>query len=416
MKERNRSIEIILAWRNVWKNRRRTVLTLLTIMVGCSMIIFMRAWQEGGQGQMVEDAIALNAGHIQVHEKGFWREESSIDYAFRADDAMLAKLRRDRDILGFSRRIHAAGLFSKDENTFGAAIQAVEPDEEKGVSVLHRFVLKGGRYLSGGDDRAVVMGHILAKNLGASVGDKVSMISQGFDGSIASENYTVVGLFRSGSPEYDRSLVLMPFGQAREIFKMMGYVNSIAIRCADPARMDRVRDRLRGSLDAKRLEIMGWDELMPELVQHMAIDRAMAGVFYFILFTVVSFGVLNTIQMSVYERTRELGVMLAIGTGPGRLLRMVLWESALIAVMGITLGAALGSAAGWYFAVHPIVYAEHQEGMTAMGVVTNVFPAKLGWGNVLTTSLAMFILALLFTVMPARRAAGLRPIDAIRQL
>lgn len=416
MKERNRSIDILLAWRNLWKNRRRTVLTLLTIMVGSSMIIFMRAWQEGGQGQMIEDAIALNAGHIQIHEKGFWKEESSIDYAFRADDTMLAKLRGDRDIRCFVRRIHAAGLFSKGETTFGAAIQGIEPGRETRVSVLHRFVLKGGRFLADGDDRAVVMGHILAKNLGAAVGDMVSMISQGFDGSIASENYTVVGLFTSGSPEYDRSLVLMPFDQARDTFKMMGYINAIAIRVADPSRVETVRDRLRGSIGNRKLEIMGWDELMPELVQHTAIDRAMAGVFYFILFTVVSFGVLNTIQMSVYERTRELGVMLAIGTSPTRLLRMVLWESALIAAIGIVLGAALGSAVSWYFTVNPIVYSDHQEGMTAMGVVTNVFPAKLGWANVLTTSAAMFVLALIFTVMPARRAAALKPIEAIRHL
>jgi len=129
-------IEVMLAWRNVWKNKRRTVLTLLTIMMGCSMIMFFRATQDGSYEAMIEDSIAANTGHIQVHEKGFW-ENMSISYAFRPEGPVVSYINSSPDVLASTKRVHAAGLASYGNNTFIAVVQGVDPEKEKLVSTLH---------------------------------------------------------------------------------------------------------------------------------------------------------------------------------------------------------------------------------------------------------------------------------------
>jgi ABC-type antimicrobial peptide transport system permease subunit len=161
---------------------------------------------------------------------------------------------------------------------------------------------------------------------------------------------------------------------------------------------------------------MGWDELMPELVQFIVMDDFSAYIFDFILFMVVAFGILNTIQMSVFERTREIGVMLAIGTRPEQVIRMVLFESTFITLLGIILGVILGSAISYHFTLNPLDYSEYADEMQIWGVSTVTFPARITYLNLLVTSALTFFLSLIFTFFPARRASRLKPIEAIRQL
>ncbi len=404
-----------LAWRNVWRNRRRTILTLLTIVVGCAMIIFMNALSKGGHDQMIEDAIGLNTGHIQIHEKGFW-ENQTIDYALRTSPEMLRVITSNRRIAGYSIRVITGGLLSFKENTAGAVVQGIDPELEMSASNLHTKILPGGRFLNSADRTEILMGEILAKNIGASVGNSISMISQGFDGSIAAERLTVVGLFRTGNPEYDRTLLVIPLTQARETFSMMDYVHTITIRLVDSQYMEEVKNALSSVVHPDRIEVMGWDELMPELVQFIVMDDVGAYIFDFILFMVVAFGILNTIQMSVFERTREFGVMLSIGTRPGQVVRMVLMESVFISLLGIALGVALGYAASYYFKINPLDYSSYAEEIAVWGVNTAVFPADTTLLNIAVTSLLTFVLSFLFSIFPARRASRLKPVEAIRHL
>lgn len=404
-----------LAWRNVWRNKRRTILTLLTILVGSAMIIFQNAWAKGGHDQMIEDAVSTNMGHIQIHEKGYW-ENRTIDYAIKPDLNLLQTLKKDKRIAGASCRIHADGLLSYKDTTAGAMIQGVDPESEKSVSILHTKLLPGGRYLTPADRKNIVMGETLAKNLGAGVGSVIAMISQGFDGSIAAEKLTIIGLIRSGNPEYDQWLVLMPLAQATETFSMMDFVHSIAIRLKSSAATDHVRDYIKKSIDPKAVEVLGWEELIPELVQFIVMDNIGAYIFDFILFMVVAFGVLNTIQMSVFERTRELGVMLSIGTTPGQVVSMVMIESLIIAIIGIAGGLLLGYLLSYYFYLNPLDYSDYSKELAEFGMSTILFPADATVLNGAVTAVITLILAMIFSIFPARKAANLKPIDAIRHL
>ncbi len=404
-----------LAWRNVWRNKRRTILTMLTILVGCAMIIFMNAFAKGGHDQMIEDAVSLNTGHIQIHEKGYW-DARTIDYAFIPDSALLKRLRSDPRISGLSERVHADGLLSFRDTTAGAMIQGVDPDNERRVSSMHTKILPGGRYLRESDRTSIVMGEVLAKNLGAGVGDTISMISQGFDGSIAAEKLTIAGLFRSGNPEYDQALIIMPLRQAADTFSMMGYVHALTIRLTSSASTNAVINTIKGAFKSKDIEIMGWDTLMPELVQFIVMDDIQAYIFDFILLMVVAFGILNTIQMAVFERTREFGVMLSIGTNPSQVVAMVLMESFFISLLGILLGVSAGYGLSYYFQIHPLDYSSYADEIAVWGISTTVYPADASMMNLSVTALLTLAAAMLFSVFPARRASRLNPIDAIRHL
>lgn len=409
------SIEVMLAWRNVWKNKRRTVLTLLTIMVGCAMIIFFRATQDGSYEAMIEDSISANTGHIQIHEKGFW-ENQSIDFAFKPGGPLLSYLEKSPLVSAVSKRAHAAGLVSFEDKTLMAIIQAVDPEEEPKVSTLNKTMLPGGRYLLSDDGKKVILGETLAKNLNAKVGDEISMLSQGFDGSFAAANLTVVGIFKTRNPRYDQVMMVIPLAQAEKTFTLMGYINSIAVRLKNTSDMERVRDDLRRLPGTKGLEIMGWDDLTPELIQAIVMDKLFGYIFYFILLMITAFGVLNTIQMSVFERTRELGIMMAIGTRPSQIVTMVMMESVFISLLGVALGIIAGSSLSLYFFIHPFDFSSYQKEMETFGQVTTVFPAKMTFMNVLITSSLTFLFGVLFSILPARRASRLNPIKAIRQL
>ena len=413
--EKNYLLEPKLAWRSVWKNRRRTVLTLLTIVVGCAMIIFMNAIATGGHEQMITDAVEINAGHIQIHEKGFW-DNQSIDYAFIPEDDLLKMLAQDRRIDAMTRRVNAGALLSFGNNTYAAMVQAVDPEDDIKVTVIHEKIIRGGRYLNADDRTGIVVGYVLAKNLGVTVGDEVAMISQGFDGSIAADNLTILGLFDTGNPELDQALVIMPLARAMETFTMMGYINSIAIKLKSVDDMSSLRSDIMKITDPEEIEVMGWDELMPELVQFIIMDDAGAYITDFILLMIVAFGILNTIQMSVYERIREFGVMLAIGTRPSQVRTMILYESLFISLIGIALGLALGSVISYYFSIHPIDYSAYADEMKVWGVSTLLFPARVTALNLWVTSLFTLVLSLVFSFFPAQRASKLRPIEAIRHL
>lgn len=411
----NNKILLRIAWRNIWRNRRRTVLTLLTIVIGCGMIIFNNALFYGGTLQMVEDAVALNAGHMQIQQKGYWQNKS-IDSAFQPGPLIpvLEELKRKGDISAYGLRIQADCLLAAGDVTAVATLQSVDPVREAGIVSIQNKIVKGGRALTADDRTAVLIGRGLAKNLGVSPGSEVSMVSRAFDGSIAAVNCTVAGVISTGNPLYDQAMVLMPYLQAVETFAMMDYVHAVVIRLPDAATAPAVGSAIEAKLKGRDTELLRWERLIPEIVQFVNLDRGAGYIFSFILFMVVAFTILNTVQMSVFERTREFGVMLSIGTSPGSIFKIIMMESAMISIAGIMLGMLLGLGSGWFVHRHPFDYSRFAAEFAQWGVYTCVYPARLTVVNVLFSTLVCLALAVLVSIVPARRAARLNPVEASR--
>lgn len=403
-----------MSWRNVWRNRRRSFFTFLTVAAGFAMIIFMRSLQNGGYQQMIEDSVSLNTGHIQIHEKGFWKNRT-IEYAFQYDAEMTGAIRSISSVKGVAPRICAGALILHRESSAPGEIIAVKPELEKRVTALHRYILPGGRYLEDDDSTSILLGSALADNLGAKTGSVVSLLSQGFDGSISAGDFTVAGIFKCPDAGSNRGLAIIPFRQGADTFYMGEYISSMLVRVDDT---DNVQDTLRRieRITGNELEVMSWDQLMPEILQFIAMDRVSSHIFVSILYMIVAFGILNTIQMSVFERTRELGIMLSIGTSPARVFMIVLTESFYISVIGIAAGIICGAALSFWFTLHPIDFSEYQAEMELYGMATLVYYAKLRIYDFIVTAAFTLTLSIIFTCFPARRAARLSPVSAIRHL
>lgn len=403
-----------LSWRNVRRNGRWSLLTCLTIMAGAVMVLFMRSIQNGAFEQMTEDGISLLTGHIQVHEKGFWKQRT-LEYAFRDDPLLLEKIRSMRHVNAVARRIHAGVIMISGDSTEPAEVMGIEPSVEKGIITIQDFILPGGRFIRDEDTRSVVIGSVLARKLKVKAGDRVSILSQGFDGSIAAEYLTVAGIFNSQNTGYNSSIAMISFKQASETFSMSGYVSAYAVRIDKTDAVAQVASGIRAAADPG-LEVMSWDELMPEIMQFIVIKRFGSYLYVVILYLIVSFGILNTIQMSVYERIREIGIMISIGTSPGRIFSMIMCESFMIAIAGIAAGLAGGSALSYYFVVHSFDISGYRAEMSLYNVSTFVYHAKMQLKDFAECSISLMALSVLFTYFPARRASKLDPVRAIRQL
>jgi ABC-type lipoprotein release transport system permease subunit len=403
-----------LSWRNVWRNTRRSFLTFLTIVAGCTLILFMRSLQNGGYEQMIEDSIAPVTGHMQIHEKGY-RKNLTLEYAFKNDSSMIEAIRQIDGIMGISPRIYTGGLLIFKDSSAGSEIYAVDPECEKKITTLHNYILPGGRYLEAGDIRSIVLGNKLAENLGAKTGDTVSILSQGFDGSIAADSFIVRGIFRSPNAGYNRGLALIPLAQGNETFSMNNFISAYVIRADETSSVDNLEGEIK-KITREELEVVTWDRIMPEVLQFIAMDRVSSHIFVFILYMIVAFGILNTIQMSVFERIRELGIMLSIGTSPVRIFSMVLIESFIISVIGISAGLLCGWALSFYFTIYPIDFSGYQAEMEIYGMSTLVYYAKIKSYDFIVTASIILFLSLTFTAFPAGRAAKLNPVRAIRHL
>lgn len=405
---------VMLAWRNVWRNKRRSFLTFLTIMVGVTLILFQRSFQNGGYAQMIEDSVAPRSGHIQVHEKGFW-ENRTLEYAFKHDESLLDRIEELENVKEISPRIYTGGLLTHEDSSAGCEIVGIIPERERNIITLEKYVLPGGEFVKSGDMEGIVLGKALARTLNVKTGDEIALVSQGFDGSIAAVNLKVRGVFKSPNAELNRGLGLISFENAKSVFTMMGHVTTYVIRADSIDNVDSVEENIRSMVD-DTFEVMPWSELNPEVLQFIALDKASGHIFIFILYIIVAFGILNTIQMSVFERTREFGIMISIGTGPREIFYMVLVESIVISAIGILFGLALGYLVSYYFTVFPLDFSSYEKEMELYGMSTLVYYAKIKISDFIRASIIILLLAGIFSYFPARRAAGLNPVTAIRQL
>jgi ABC-type lipoprotein release transport system permease subunit len=286
---------------------------------------------------------------------------------------------------------------------------------EKKVTTLHNYILPGGRYLDAEDRLSIVLGNKLAENLGVETGGTVSILSQGFDGSIAADSFVVRGIFRSPNVSYNRGLALIPLSQGNDTFSMNNFVSAYVVRADETSSVEKLEEQIK-QITGEELEVMTWNRIMPEVLQFIAMDRVSNHIFVFILYLIVAFGVLNTIQMSVFERIREIGIMLSIGTSPLRIFSMILTESFIISVIGVSAGLLCGWASSFYFTIYPMDFSEYQAEMEIYGMSTLVYYARIRFYDFIVTASIIMVLSLIFTAFPAKRAAKLDPVRAIRHL
>jgi putative ABC transport system permease protein len=366
----------------------------------------------GTYEQMINNVIRINTGYLQIHKEGFW-ENKTLRYTLKPDNQLSEILSRQPYITSFAQRVEGDGLASAEENTNGVLIIGVDAQAE---ATTLKEKIKKGEFLSEATPQGTIIGETLAKNLNVDLGDEITLLVQGFDGSLGAGVYNVEGIFRTGDPGLDRSVVFLNLMAAQELFWLGDRISQVLVFLDDASNLKEVTQNLRAELDLSAYEVMPWDELMPELVQLIAFDNASGQLFLMLLILVVAFGILNTVLMSVFERVKEFGVMLALGMKPKKIVGLVFIESTLLSLIGVVFGNIIGFGLNWYFSYHPISLSQKlSEVMEEFGFTAQLF-VKPTFSTFLEVTIAVFVVSLIMTIYPTIKATRFRPVEALRHI
>ena len=421
-----RHLLLRLSWRNIWRNKRRTIITMAAVVFAVALSVFSWCFALGEHEQMINDTLKVNTGHLQVHDKGYW-EERTIYKSFTPPEKLTEFLKGDERIDATVKRLNVDALISSGNDTSGILLIGVDRDEELNFSSMKKKIVRGSflgphdnkdiwNYLTDPEGKeGIVIGETLARNLDTDLGDVLIVMTQDFYGALSAENFTVTGLFSSGSPEMDRSMAFINLDTQQYFLSMDGRVSGIAILLKSSRDVKGVTRDVRELLNLEEYEVMPWQKLMPELIQFVEFDNAFGYLFFVMILLVVIFGILNTILMSVMERYREFGVMMALGTRPRDIVRLIMTESALIALLGIVIGNILGYAVVFYFTQVPIDFSAYSEAISSFGIDPLVY-AKMDFWIFVITDLIIVGSTLLAAVFPAIKASRLKPVEAIRYI
>jgi len=408
-----------IAWRNIWRNRRRTLLTALAIAFGIGLIVITRGLQAGSYAQMIDVAVRRSPGHIQVHAQGYW-EKKDLAHTFPIAAVDTAGIAHIPGVAHVSPKLVVDALASVgEENSTGAQVVGVIPSLERAMTVFgDSGIMEPGRFLTDGDTMGAVIGTTMARNLHARVGDELVLFTQARDGSVAAALVHVRGIFHVGELDMDGYLVMANLALMQNILVAPGRASIIALTVKDVRDVDRVRAEIEGLLATRggsaRWQVMTYRRLMPDIMQSIAFDHASGIIFLILLLVVIAFGILDTILMSVMERFHEFGVMMALGMRGRAIAAMVFVEGLLLAVIGLAVGNAIGWAANAWWQQHPTPLGGAAEAMESVGFHPELI-ALPDLGQQATWSVVVLCMTLAVALWPAVVAARFRPVEAIRQ-
>lgn len=403
-----------MAWRNVWRNRRRSLLTVLAIGLGLAFNIFMRGIADGFHEQMVDNSVRAEIGHIQIHHSGY-QDDPGLNKTLTEPEKVTQAIRSLPDLRGYSLRVLGGGLASTADNSSGVQVLGVDPAQEQTVTTIQHAIVRG-RYLADDMQRPILIGDRLAAHLKVSLDDKVVMMVQAADGSMGAQLFRVAGIFRSGAPEMDGGVVFLLRADAQTLFALGDRISEAVLLLGSSRQVPAALETLQKDLAREPVEVLPWWQVEPFLQQFIQIDDAFFYVIVLIFFIVVSIGILNTIMMSIFERIREFGVMMALGTKPRQIVKLVVEEAFVLGLVGVTLGTLLGSALTLYFAHHGMNLSSFSAGAAALGITSSRVYSELTAANLLYSNLAVLVVVVLVALYPAVHAAGLRPVEAIRHV
>lgn len=405
-------ISLRLAWRNLWRHKRRTWLTVGAMIFSNCLLVFSISLQFGSYAMMIDNSLQTFSGHIQVQHDQYL-DNPKMRYTLPDISTTAQNLREHLELQSVAARATGFALASSQERSFGLQILGVEPAFEVKVSSIPGLVAKG-RYLQPDSFGEIVIGAVLARNLKVGLGDEITFLGSGLDNSFAAGVVKVVGIFESGIAELDRSMAQISLAFFDDSFAMQGKGHSIAIRAKHIDDVDSLQLRIEALLGERdQLTVRHWDALQPGLKQAIQADMTSAWFMYMVLIILVAFSVLNTQVMSVLERTREFGTMMALGLKPSNLSRLVMMETLMMSCLGLALGILIGFAITAYLSVVGFYYPGMEEMAAKFNLPDRMFPTV----TILSLLLGPGIVAigsLLAAIYPAARLYRLLPIEAMR--
>jgi len=400
-----------IAWRNLWRNRRRTFITVASILFGVLLSAYLTSMQEGSYDEIVDVVVKYYSGHIQVHDKEYWQNKS-INNSFEYPEQLISQYSRHPEVKQAFPRLESFALVSSEKITKGAIVIGINPIKEDNWTKLSSKI-KQGVYLKE-SDRGAIIGEGLSKYLKINVNDTLVMISQGYHGVSAAGKFPVRGIFRHVSPKLDSEIVYLDIHTCQEFLSAPQMCTSMVINVADQNALDPLYLKLKGEI-RDPLQVMRWEEMQPEVVQQIQSDRAGGMVLKLVLYLVVGFGILTVLMMMISERKKEMGIMVSIGMQRTKLAWILLTETFFIGLFGVVAGLIVGIPVVWFQTAHPIPLTGKTGGML-QGMGFEPFLFFSGSANVfIYQAITIFIISMVVAIYPVVTALRFNIIKSVRK-
>lgn len=385
-----------IAWRNLWRNKRRSLITIASIFFGVLLATIMNSLQDGTYANMIDMMVKLSSGYIQVQNPEYF-ENKSINNTFSPTDEFMARLESQPGVTTMAKRLESFALISSGPNTRGGAVIGFEPAKDSQTSNLQNWI-SDGEFLNDGDNGLLVTFNI-AKHLDLHVNDTIILISQGYRGVTAAGKYPIKGILTFSTPQMNNIGVFMDITLAQNLFSAEGMTTSVMVMVHDYTDVNSVKRSIQG-FTAESLSVYSWDELNPEVVQFIESDKAGGVIMIGILYIVIGFGIFGTIIMMVAERKREMAVMVAVGMQKYKLATILFFETLLIGIVGVISGFVVSVPIILFMVGNPIeLPADLAEAYIQYGFEPYLFfgmAPEVFWQQVLT----VFAITLVISIYP----------------
>ena len=403
-----------LAWRNIWRNKRRTLITVASIFFAVLFSIFMNSFQKGAWVRMLDNIVNYYYGYAQVHQKGYW-EEKTINDALELNDGLLQLPSQIEGLEQIIQRLETFALLSSGEHTSGMMIVGTEPVAEDKLTQLKSRITEGAYFDQ--QDKALLIAEGVKDLLKVTLGDTLVILTQGYHGVNAAGKYPIKGIVHFASPDLNKRMVYLPLTETQNLLGAYSMATSLALQLDDRDHLESVITQLHNTLDTDIYEIMDWQAMLPDLVEAQKTDAAGNYIFLLVLYLIISFGIFGTILMLVKERQYEFGVLLSIGMSR-KLLAISTWiEILLMAFLGAALGMLIALPLVHYFKLNPIDFSQYGEGMAETYEKWGfdpIFPTIMDASLFYSQAILVLVITSLLALFAIWEIYKLKPVKAMR--
>lgn len=399
-----------ISWRNIWRNRWRSAVIILAITAGLTGGIFTVAMYNGMTEQKLRTAVDTQTAHLQVHAPGF-QQNKDIRLFLENADAVVKTLEGEPSFAAVSRRLVAMGMAASPNANSGVLLNGIHPDKERAISTIYQSIVAGD-YFENEKRNQILISSRTAKKLKIELNGKVVITLQDINGEIVGAAFRVTGIFRTTHSMFDESNVFVRKQDLERILSMDGRVNEIAVRLDDIENAPEVQERMQQTFSADVADIQSWRDIQPELAY---INDASWQINYLVLIIILlalAFGILNTMLMAIFERVKEIGVLMAVGMSKGRIFMMIILETIFLSLTGAALGMILSAVIVSWTNRSGINLSMFAQGLESFGISSIIYPAlePRFYG---TLAIMVIVAAMLSALYPAIKALRLKPVEAI---
>ncbi len=406
---------IKLAWRNMWRNWRRTAIAMIAIVLGLVFLIFMQGMIDGSDQAMYGNAVRLYGGNIQIHAPGYRDNIKQMPLLAVDDPDMVVETALSHpQVIVASKRINTAGMVSSRSETYPVLITGIEPSAEAPISLVAENITQG-RFMADADVDAILIGKGLAELLEAAVGDNLTLVGRRKGEAMRQHTMTVVGIYSLGLAEAEKGTVFINLADAQTLYNLRDQVSEVVISLDKVGQEDMVVSDLSKALPSH--EVDSWITLKPEIRDTMDMKSTFTSIFGFVVLLVASIGILNIMMMAVFERTREMGVLASLGMKGRQLIGLFLLEGIFIGAVGSVIGCVVG----WLVIIaiaqvgYDISYASEMGGDMVVLMGDTLYPS-ISLGYVISVGILTTIIAALASLYPAWQASRKEPAEALHYI